>query len=951
MIRIQKKKLSKKTKLAFILGGVFLVLLATYLILGSVLKPKAPEPQEQSLKYEPLAWESQVTNQIYPRFYITENAVTSAYVQIHAPNGQGYAFVKMKDLTGNTDNLLLYLMYEDANGEYNFYYPDICTEDPDFDYTTLYSLEREGALNGAWSIISLASAIGDVYFSERFDLSDLSASEKIARAAAYGFDYTPGSGFSSDYSFDVFFTDKNGREELKSVLIGDEVVTGTGYYMMLADHPEYVYVSNSTLISYVQKPFSYYINPALISPGLASDGSYEPRISPSFKEWKNTYCTDAGSVVIADSTVIVTAKESYPDPGEADGYAIGERRFSFDLQALKDDAAYVRLVHALTGATIGEKPANEIITVMQKQRPFDHDPSDLPTYEYSITAIESILTETDEITATATPVGAYDLLKVTYTYTRRDAAGATAETGVCHGILSLSDPNLPTEAKTALRAASIGTLAEPIAFSMTYTEQNSTVTETKLVVSTLLSILDGSGNTQQQVTAETASVLVRYYYLQDGKKVERSDAKWIRFSDPSAMSMTEDELNALHQTLVGTALGATVDVVAKVDRQYSEILFDFVTYEVERVEAYVTAELIAAFGFANPEDRDPFFGEAIYNNHMNNRYSLYGLNATACDHVLYLLGGLNGDDSSVSSGLSGTETVAVGLTPDVMEQYGLYAYTVEFELPRHLSTAESLTRPGTYNWIWNNTLTFRIFVSEVQPGGFRYAACDLYDVVVKIDGEAFYFLQYSFPEYWARRDLVMVNIDNIESIEVDFAMDDLYGKYLFRLLHEKKDSYTKHTATLQPLDDRYMSEPLRTMLESKPGATYVPLDLFYYTMGGLEMYNEDAAGIGCLKEANILLYFTDYQGILTDEEQAAAAGKEPLLTIKYGIKNGDAVEYYTLEFCRINDRQVMVRMKKQGGYAPVSDFFISTLALKQIVSAFDDVVNARSVDVNFGYGE
>jgi hypothetical protein len=79
------------------------------------------------------------------------------------------------------------------------------------------------------------------------------------------------------------------------------------------------------------------------------------------------------------------------------------------------------------------------------------------------------------------------------------------------------------------------------------------------------------------------------------------------------------------------------------------------------------------------------------------------------------------------------------------------------------------------NYTWAGTLGFTLYISKAQSDGTRYIGSDLYDIIVEIDGAKFDFLEKSFGEYWARKNLVMVDYLNIDEIKVDINMDDIFG--------------------------------------------------------------------------------------------------------------------------------------------------------------------------------
>jgi hypothetical protein len=82
------------------------------------------------------------------------------------------------------------------------------------------------------------------------------------------------------------------------------------------------------------------------------------------------------------------------------------------------------------------------------------------------------------------------------------------------------------------------------------------------------------------------------------------------------------------------------------------------------------------------------------------KYELYALNSNACEAVLRVLGGLETSATS-STGLVGVKTVDIGLNPDILEHYGLYANEIYLELPRGISNIRYDDMPDDefYDWL------------------------------------------------------------------------------------------------------------------------------------------------------------------------------------------------------------------------------------------------------------
>ena len=83
-----------------------------------------------------------------------------------------------------------------------------------------------------------------------------------------------------------------------------------------------------------------------------------------------------------------------------------------------------------------------------------------------------------------------------------------------------------------------------------------------------------------------------------------------------------------------------------------------------------------------------------------------------------MLGGIYQNTGATASGFSGA-TVALGLTAENMEKYGLYAYKIYFELPRgiydtsgeELEEGENPYNDNLASYGWYSTLGFNLYIS------------------------------------------------------------------------------------------------------------------------------------------------------------------------------------------------------------------------------------------------
>ncbi len=610
-------------------------------------------------------------------------------------------------------------------------------------------------------------------------------------------------------------------------------------------------------------------------------------------------------------------------------------------------------------------------------------------YEYTVTEIESILTALDEIKAAGTAVGENNLIRVAYSY---KVDGVLENTVTRHAVLDLTSVGIPTAAVDALRAASVGALSSPVTFSVKYTGTSSpmkhdftraNITRDTLVLSAIMGIFDKNGANMKTVTEESF-VSIRYYQQIDGKK---QDMKTVTVY--MADIKDDDTWGSLYDALLGKKAATGMDVVLyEVVRDY-EIMRDFNIYDINTIRYFVTSELVVSFRFANASERDPYYGESFFENTMDSEYELYGLNANVAESVVKMLGGI-GDTSTQADGLKG-ETVAVGLTHDVMLKYNLYDYTIFFEVPRgiyDLSEAEGTADDDTLSdYAWHGTLAFTLYVSREDPDtGKRYVGSDMYDLVAEVDADKLEFLDFSFTEFWARKYLFLMDVINIDSYELDFNMSDVYGKYTFDIeskyvyvgrdennklvVHEEykegisisKDPQLKFWVDVIQHEGAMENTELAKLLKKlniTDGKISVS-ELYNEVMGGGEELYLPHNSIETVGVSNFILSVRVlqnmmYTGILTEQEQAAALATEKLMSIKVKVKGDNASPYYYVyEFYRATDRKVMVKLYQVDGdgavkTAPVSDFYLSTAAFKRIVYGYLSLFNAEDIDFEIPY--
>ena len=390
---------------------------------------------------------------------------------------------------------------------------------------------------------------------------------------------------------------------------------------------------------------------------------------------------------------------------------------------------------------------------------------------------------------------------------------------------------------------------------------------------------------------------------------------------------------------------------------------------MSRIDYFITSELVTAFKFQNSSERDPYYGESLYENLLEDERRFYGLSAGVCETVVKILGGLSEESSTATAaGLSGDKALAVGLTPEVMKEYGLYAHTIYFELPRGIKVIDDGKGEDELDdYTHRTTLGFTLYVSEVDPEtNMRYIASDLYEVVTRVPAKDFVFLKYDFESFWTRNNLLMLNVDHIDKLGIEFNMSDLKGGYLFDLTAPKTEDdalgvfVTSHGECTHNKFTEFISNPQNAKYLVDGG---VSLKVLFEHMSNATPEEHGAVlpeslGSASFRTLMKMIYFTDYMDILPD----AIRESEPdpsTLVMKMTLEIDDSIPnaspyIYVYRYYRIDDRRVRVSIHQENSSgtpvsAVVSDFYITTFAFKKIARNFAALLNAEVPDTEIGY--
>ena len=595
--------------------------------------------------------------------------------------------------------------------------------------------------------------------------------------------------------------------------------------------------------------------------------------------------------------------------------------------------------------------------------------------EYTVERIDAVIKSDGSEKTTGTVLSSDNEIRIIYSVKYNGAVTETGKTAV----IKLKD--IPSADALKFRGCDIGKdFSEKDQLVFTKVDTNAKSTNEKYVVTEIISIFDENA-LQTDVITDTAYVNISYYREVGGVKgtVETAIVRLCDIKDTDRLAPLKTELMGKTTGKLGTN-GFTV---YNTDYYY-ENMREFVTYEISSIEFFVVNELIVSFRFANASVRDPYYGDTFFENTLKNEYKLYGLNSDSCESVVKYFGGI-GTDSSSALGFAG-ETVAVGLTIENMQKYGLYAHRIYFELPRGIYDAsegkEGDSSDSLSDYDWFAELGFTLYISDpiFDENGtrVRYIGSDMYDLVAKVSAENLDFLEYDFVDFWARRNILMMSISKVEEIKLDFNMDDLKGEYDFDISFDRyysgyvNNQYVSSNEYFEgssPIDEQHVNvtttaDSFNTKIKEYMVASgsdkyvYGLTPLYNKTMGnGDTTYypgSYDTLGTAYFNSVYEIIQLTRYQGRLTEDEQAKAYENECIFSIN--IKVSGAEDYYTYDFYRLDDRRVMVSLyrtdadgKILANGMKVSDFYITTFAFKKIVGSYVELLNGVIVDEEIAY--
>ena len=238
--------------------------------------------------------------------------------------------------------------------------------------------------------------------------------------------------------------------------------------------------------------------------------------------------------------------------------------------------------------------------------------------------------------------------------------------------------------------------------------------------------------------------------------------------------------------------------------------------------------------------------------------------------------------------MTGTETVAIGLTRETMEKFGLGHYVIYFEAPKELSYDTAAGK--TDDVLIGATEKYYLYISEKQEDGTYFVGSEQTNVVARVDGEIFAFLERS-EAWWLKDTMYTVNIGEATKLEFGFNYTDMTDKFDFVLTHDRTDP--QHPSLV---DVTYLGDG-RVVNTAAFRNLYMHLLTCYYT--------------------------GEYDGEVPKED--VMAGRS-VLTLRVTLSDG---EVYVYRYYPYSARHVLVSIAKEGE-AEGAYFYILSAELEKI---------------------
>ena len=784
-----------------------------------------------------------------------------------------------------------------------------------------------------------------------------------------------------DYDFENCFTPYTGSLEALQpivdtsrsykVYVGDRTPDRTGYYLRV-DGRDVVYTTATTSVGdVVNKSLAYYVNPRIMA---ASDDIYASFMALDFGIWKKA---EALSKIKEGAGVIYAAADV-----SLNGSSVGPE--SGMIHLLKD-----KIDDRLYAALLGKAVADKIDAVVTEAVPIYSPIAAGEVVEYVFYSIDGIV-GVDEINRTVgTAVSGDDMILVTYSM----VSGET-ESQLYSGVVDLTDPKLPSGIRSALVGKSIGgdktgasgaLVRCDVSFDSSYADVFTEVYKIVQIIGYATNESLSDINTVNNAALPSTGY-VQIYCTVSVDGIE--EGQYIILNLAGEDSYAREQLRL---ALAGKANGVQANPIEVGIVYPNSPIMAYTLYEDIEIVSINSYDEELTFKFVNEADRDKFHG-------ATNLYEIVG----PINRTMYTL-----DPDATKSivmnftDLVGSETVAVGLTADVIREYGLDANVFYFEYPFGLFDAEDGSDDiVTYGYEYS--VAYCIYVSEKQADGTYYVASTLYDTVVKADASLFSFIDWSFTNDWMYPSILQLSIYDIAELTFDINFSDLKETHSFALSTnskyyvyaginsngdpswaEQKRVYVSYVAgeieyeTIRVnaakvlTDNRLYAEALAKdptlyytqagILVSKNGSHYnvrrvtngINLDQMYLDeVGTAVAHGIDFDGVYNLKNLLMRIYTTTYSGLaeqdLTEAEKNAilADASNRIFNIRLRLTDG---REFNFGFYRYSDGRCLIRISDEAEGTVSTELFLNATEVKGLVSSVRALANAQPIDTKDSY--
>ncbi|MBO6019924.1 MAG: hypothetical protein J6P88_01915 [Clostridia bacterium] len=705
--------------------------------------------------------------------------------------------------SGGKDFVLMWT--EDGAGVRTPYYPELARITADFDYTTLYDETSK--------IPSLITGSGCVVFKDRVYIradADPAPSDEEYQAILHrygladaddpvGYEIRKGvrddrgnlmyhdgenlyctdgsqtnprvyDAFAlrdSRYDYDATPTaDLTGKElevllDTVRVFVGDLLPDESGYYLRL-DGRDVIYTTGTTTVGkIVYQSLSYYIHPRLAQASENQNQSYA-LFTPAFRLFRGTGKKD-GAIGGTD-TVVFSSSDGTKNGASTDltgALALGSGTVPADMAA------------NLTGRTVGDT----IPVLVGSTREGHRAMKSTRKTAYAIYFVSAVIRGDEYLDEEGTAVLAGDRVICAYTADGTEGVGmidlSTAPAALSGAIVGLT---VGGDGKNALASATVDFTGTPVFESVVYQVESVQAYARNADFTTGLVVWNSSEKTTVQTatlpkTGARGYVAITYSVKRDGVlSVQRT----ILNLDGGNATLAEDEMARVIRESVDSARKLTLgfrQIPVTVDLP-ADPFTSFLVYLDFTVEGIWGVDETVGVRYVNQTERDVFHGVNAYEITSPASRSIYSVNNDTLMGVL----------QDVFAEAKGSETVAVGLTEENFEKYGLGAASLYFEMPTGLAYRDGTTMDVGIR----DRFGFHLYFSERKTdaaGDFYYVASDLYGTVVKAPVSVcdFSFVDWDFMSAWVDDDLLLLDLTNYRDVTFRINYSDLKETHGFAL--------------------------------------------------------------------------------------------------------------------------------------------------------------------------